>query len=232
MRAGSRLLAAVAAGVMLAASAVSTSTRGPGSSVEGDADAYLTWPQDRAEALARSTRAKDSAGQIWWDTRGTRTERSVRYTVVATWMTPEVIRATARVLQLREGLSAEATKALVAEADRPGQTIVMVEIDPHEGSGVVPLDWQAYLLPYAGGKGIEGAAAGTATPRLRDLRVLAGIGRRDYAYDRFWMVFPLKNGDGRPLFGAAATEAEVVVRIYEKEARMKWPIPASVRHMN
>src|SRR5688572_14941650 len=144
-------------------------------------------------------------------------------------MTPEVIRATARVLQLRTGLSAEATKALVAEAERPGETIVMIEIDPHEGSGVIPLDWQAYLRPYADDKGVEGAVAGTGTPRLRDMRALAGIERRNYAYDRFWMVFPLKNGDGRPLFGPQAAQAELIVRIYDKEARVAWPIPASFR---
>jgi hypothetical protein len=237
-------LAALFAGVTLAASAVIVPPRGLASNSEashgeavhgeasigeGDADDYLAWPRDRAEALASSTRSRDSAGQSWWDTRGTKTERSLKYKVVATWMTPEVIRATARLLQLRDGLSAEATRALVAEADRPGETTVMVDIDPHEGSGVIPLDWQAYLGPYAGGKGIDGTVAGTGTPRLRDLRALAGIGRRDYAYDRFWMVFPLKNANGQPLFGPQATEAELIVRIYDKEARVKWPIPASIR---
>ena len=236
------LVAAAIGGVTLAASpagrlpgvpAAPSAPAMPGTtsteSVQGDADGYLTWPGDRAEALAKSTRARDNAGKIWWDTRGVRTERSARYDVAATWMTPEVIRATARVLQLREGLSAEATKALVEEADRPGQTVVMIEIDPHEGSGVIPLDWQAYLLPHTGDNGVEGAAAGTGTPRLRDVRALAGILRRNYSYDRFWMVFPLKNGEGRPLFGPAATQAEVVVRIYDKEARMTLPIPESFR---
>jgi hypothetical protein len=215
MRAGSGLVAVFG---VLAATAI----------IAGQ-DEYLSWPRDRAETVAKSTRLRDSAGNTWWDTRGTRTDRSSRYTVAATWMTSEVIQATARTLQLREGLSAEATKALVAEADRPGQTVVMIEIDPHEGSGVIPLDWQAYLLPYATGKGIDGAVAGVGTPKLRDVRAAGGILRRDYAYDRFWMVFPLKNEEGRPLFGPNATEAEVVVRIYDKEARMKWPIPASIR---
>lgn len=194
-----------------------------------DDDSYLTWPHDRAETVARSTRSRDSAGQSWWDTRGTRTERSMRYKVVATWMTPEVVRATARVLQLRTSLSADAAKALVAEADSPKETTVMIDIDPHEGSGVIPLDWQAWLGPYAGGKGIDGAVAGTASPKLRDVRALNGIDRRDYAYDRFWMVFPLATTEGRPLFGPSATEAELIVRIYDKEARVKWTIPASLR---
>jgi hypothetical protein len=219
------LPAALAAAVMVVAGVVGAA----GAKAQDDGAGYLSWPRDRAEALAKSTRARDSAGQTWWDTRGTRTERSARYDVVATWMTPDVIQATARTLQLREGLSAEATKALVAAAEIPGQTIVMIEIDPHEGSGVIPLDWQAYLLPYATGKGVDGAVGGVGKRELRDVRVLGGIQRRDYAYDRFWMVFPLKNGEGKPLFGPNATEAEVVVRIYDKEARMKWPIPASIR---
>jgi hypothetical protein len=195
----------------------------------GADDSYLSWPHDRAEALARSTRSRDSAGQSWWDTRGTKTERSLRYKVVATWMTPEVVRATARVLQLRTSLSADAAKALVTEADREGETTIMIDIDPHEGSGVIPLDWQAWLGPYAGGKGIDGAVAGTATPRLRDVRALNGVDRRDYAYDRFWMVFPLKNSEGRPLFGPNDVEAELIVRIYDKEARVRWTIPAALR---
>jgi hypothetical protein len=196
---------------------------------QDDPDGYLTWPRDRAETVAKSTRSQDSAGQTWWDTRGTRTERSVRYKVVATWMTPDVIQGTARLFQLREGLSNDATKTLVSQVDLRDRTVVMIEIDPHEGSGVIPLDWQAYLLPYTNGKGIDGAVSGVAKPGLRDVRVLAGTERRNYAYDRFWMVFPLKNHDGRPVFGPNATHAEVVVRIYDKEARVKWPIPASIR---
>jgi hypothetical protein len=221
-----------AAFVGLAAAVLAGATGVAGATAQDDAAGYLSWPRDRAEAVAKSTRARDNAGKVWWDTRGTRTERSSRYDVVATWMTPEVIQATARTLQLREGLSAEATKALVAAADHPGQTIVMIEIDPHEGSGVVPLDRQAYLLPFATGKGIDGAASGVGKRELRDVRVLGGILRRDYAYDRFWMVFPLKNAEGQPLFGPQASEAEVVVRIYDKEARLKFPIPASIRAIN
>ena len=121
------------------------------------ADDYLAWPRDRAEALAKSTRAKDSAGQTWWDTRGTRTERSARYKVVATWMTPEVIRATARVLQLRDGLSAEATKALVAEADRRGSD----DRDGRDRSsrriGRDSTRLAGLSGPIRGGKGIDGS---------------------------------------------------------------------------
>lgn len=218
-RSGVTLLAATLACGLLAFAARAES---------GADDSYLSWPSDRAEALARSTRSRDSAGQSWWDTRGTKTERSLRYKVVATWMTPEVVRATARVLQLRTSLTADAAKALVGEADRAGETTIMIDIDPHEGSGVIPLDWQAWLGPYAGGKGIDGAVAGAATPRLRDVRALNGIDRRDYAYDRFWLVFPLEK-EGRPLFGPNAAEAELIVRIYDKEARVKWTIPETLR---
>jgi hypothetical protein len=87
-------------------------------SVKATADDYLTWSSDRAETVAKSTRVKDSAGQSWWDTRGRRTERSMKYDVVATWMTPEVIQASARIFQIRDGLSAEATGLMALTCSR------------------------------------------------------------------------------------------------------------------
>lgn len=41
---------------------------------------------------------------------------------------------------------------------------------------------------------------------------------------------PLVTGDSRPLFTAADVEAELVVRIYDREGRVQWPIPLSIRH--
>lgn len=58
-----------------------------------------------------------------------------------------MIRATARVLQARSRLTPEQTDAIVTEAQAPGGLVVMVEIDPREGSGVIPLDWEAFLQP-------------------------------------------------------------------------------------
>ena len=64
--------------------------------------------------------------------------------------------------------------------------------------------------------------SGRVEPRLRDVPALAGVLRRNYDYDRFWMVFPLRTDDGQPLFGRDDLEAELVVRIYDKEGRITW----------
>ena len=60
-------------------------------------------------------------------------------------------------------------------------------------------------------------------------RYLAGVRRRNYDYDRFWVVFPLRHADGAPLFDADTNEAELVVRIADREGRVKWPIPPSMK---
>jgi hypothetical protein len=70
---------------------------------------------------------------------------------------------------------------------------------------------------------------GTARPDLREVRALAGVLRRNYDYDRFWVTFPLKTADGQPLFTPADRECELVVRIHDKEGRVNWPIPAAMR---
>jgi hypothetical protein len=43
------------------------------------------------------------------------------------------------------------------------------------------------------------------------------------------VVFPLRHDDGGAVRPPGAREAELVVRIYNKEGRVKWPIPQSVR---
>jgi hypothetical protein len=40
---------------------------------------------------------------------------------------------------------------------------------------------------------------GENTPRLLDVKALAGVLRRNYDYDRFWVVFPLTQADGAPV---------------------------------
>jgi hypothetical protein len=146
--------------------------------------------------------------------------------LAATWLTPDVIRAAARFAQLRDRLSAADTRALVADAEASGGTVVMVEIDPREGSGVIPNDWQAFLQP----KGRpEAAVRGTLSPRLRDVRALAGVLRRNYDYDRFWVTFPLTESGDQPLFLASDQDAVLVVRIRDQEGHVEWPIPASMR---
>lgn len=194
------------------------------SAVELQGEDYLAWTMDKAEAVGKSMRAKGRTGAG----QGLiHTERATSYKLRATWLTPGVIRASARKDQIRNRLTDDRTRALVAEAEAAGDTVVLVEIDPNEGSGVIPLEWAAFLREKRS-KGLKGVT-GVNTPKLREAKGLAGVGQRDYDYDIFWMVFPLFDDTGRPVFSESATEAELVVRIYGKEGTVSWAIPESVR---
>ena len=185
-------------------------------------DAYLTWSAKQAEAIGTDAYKRGRVGGVF-DMRLLKTERSYNYKLAATWLTPDVIRATARLLQLRSRLSNEEVRALVAEAEALPGTVVMVEIDPREGSGVIPNDWEAFLQP----KGQPARAVrGVVSPKLRDVKALAGVLRRNYDYDRFWVTFPLEK-DGSTIFSGPGV-AELVVRIHDKEGRVEWPVPASI----
>ena len=192
---------------------------------EPEREAYLTWSAKQAEAVGRSMHQTGRVGGFW-DTRMLKTERSYNYKLAATWLTPDVIKATARLAQLRRRLSEEQTRSLVADALAAGDTVIMVEIDPREGSGVIPLDWESFLQPAGA---VERAVAGTNTPALREIAALAGVLRRNYDYDRFWVVFPLLDESGASLFGGGVSSVELVVRVYDKEGRVTWPVPPSIR---
>lgn len=196
-----------------------------GSPVE---EPYLSWSAEQAVAIGKRMRANGRVGGFL-DLRVVRTERSYNYKLRATWLTPEVTRAAARLAQIANRLSARETMALVAEAEAVGDTVLLVEIDPREGSGVIPLDWLAVLQPKGLAPEASGAARGVINPGLRELKALAGVFQRDYAYDQFWVVFPLHGETGAPLFSDSTQEAELVVRIYNKEGRVAWPIPGSIR---
>lgn len=187
---------------------------------------YLEWTRQQAEAAGRSMREDGRVGGAW-DLRVIRTERSYNYKLRATLMTPDVIRATARLAQLSNGLTSEETTALVNQAERAGDLVILVEIDPREGSGVVPLDMVVLLRP----KGAEESATirGAIVPALRNARALAGVFRRDYAYEQFWAVFSLNDARGTTLLAPGVADAELVVRIYDKEGRVSWPIPEALR---
>lgn len=191
-------------------------------------DDYLSWTADQAERIAKSTRKTGKVGSRF-NERLLKTERAINYKLIATWMTPEVIRATARWLQLSKRWSPEHTRAMVAEAEDAGDTVFMIELDPREGSGVIPNEWETYLQPRSDGRSGVSAVQGTSMPRLRDVAVLSGIERRNYDYDRFWIVFPLTTDGGQPLFDPSATEAELITRVYSQEEHTYWPISAGIR---
>jgi hypothetical protein len=198
------------------------------SAVAAQSDDWLSWSASRAQGIGKAAYVQGRVGGIF-DTRLLKTERSYNYKLAATWLTPDVIRASARLLQLNERLSDDAARALVVEAEHAGDTVVMVEIDPREGSGVIPNDWGAFLQPASEG-GSAASVKGVDTPSLRTVRALSGVQRRNYDYDRFWVVFPLKHPDGKPLFSDSDTTAELVVRINDREGRVKWPIPPGIRN--
>lgn len=191
-------------------------------------DDYLRWDPKTAKTTALAMRANGQVGGSF-DFRVTSTDRAYNYKLRATWLTPEVIRATARLLELAQGLTDEETRKLVEEAEAAGDTVVLVEIDPREGSGIIPRDWTTHLMPRGADPAGPRAVRGTVAPKLRDVKALAGAAPRDYAYDIFWVVFPLGLADGRPLFGPEDQEAELAIRIYSKGGRVRWKIPESVR---
>lgn len=86
--------------------------------------------------------------------------------------TPDMIRATARLMQLQNRLPEDDTRALVAEGEAAGQTVGLVEIDPREGSGVIPNDWQAFLQPKRQPSVDGRAKIGVNSPSLRDAKAL------------------------------------------------------------
>jgi hypothetical protein len=199
-----------------------------GRALAQEPEAYLSWSAEQAVKTGKDWRANGRVGGVF-DMRVIHTEHAYNYKLRATLMTPEAIRAAARLEQLRLRLTDEQTRALVAEADLPGRLVAMVELDAREGSGVIPLDWRAALQP----KGVKDGAAqevvGVNTPKLRHVKALAGVARRDYAYDVFWLVFPLANERGEPTLPPSADTVELVVGIYNKEGRVSWRLPDSLR---
>lgn len=193
-----------------------------------DADAYLAWTTREAQRIGQAMRVDGRVGGVF-DLRGLHTDRAYNYKLRATWLTSDVIRAAARLAQESSGLTNDQTRALVAEADGAGDTVVLVEIDPREGSGVIPLEWFAFLGPRGGNPGEPGVVRGTSVPALRNARALSGTFRRDYAYEVFWIVFPLRTESGAPIFPIDVSEAELIVRIHDKEGRVRWRVPDAVR---
>jgi hypothetical protein len=180
-------------------------------------DSYLSWSPTHAQSIGEAAYKKGRVGGLF-DGRLLKTERAYNYKLAATLLAPSVIRASARLVQLRSRLTEEQTRALVTEAESTGGTVVMVEIDPREGSGVIPLDWEAFLQPEGRP---EGAIKGMNKPELRNVQALAGVLRRNYDYDRFWLVF--SNDSDVDYLKPGIQNIQLVVRIHDKEGRVEWP---------
>lgn len=189
-------------------------------------EAYLSWSMAQAEGVINSMIA---SGRVPGTRKTLNTDQAKGYKLRALWVSPEVVRARARLLQLRERLSEEQTRKLVAEAEAAGVLIVLIDLDPDEGPGVIPPDWGAYLQPSGASPDAGAAVRGTERRRLEDIRVLQNVLRRDYNYDRFWMLFPPHTDSGRPVFSVSDRAAELIVHIRGKECTVRWSIPDSVR---
>ena len=199
-------------------------TNNPG----GGPEAYLDWNSSTIKRIGKQWRTKGKVGSRW-SMRGLKTERAVNYKLRATLMSPEMIRAAARLEQLKNRLSNTQTKTLVNEAEKDTELVVMVELDPNEGSGVIPRDWRAVLQPKGLRLGAEGAVIGQKRPSLRKVKALKGVFRRNYDYDVFYVAFPLVDEEGNPLLAADVREIELVVGIYGREGRVSWRMPESIR---
>lgn len=186
-------------------------------------ESWLSWTADTAREIGQAAYRQGRVGRLF-TVRLLKTERAFNYKLAATLFSPDVIHATARWLQLSERLSDADARRLVAEADAVDGLVVQIEIDPREGSGVIPLDWDAFLQPIRGN--VAGPAVrGVVEPKLREVRALGGVRRRNYDYDRYWVVFPRTLEDGTPLSGPDVTELELVVRIYDSEGKVRWRMP-------
>lgn len=192
------------------------------------AEDYLSWTAKQANDIGKRWRVNGRAGGAF-DLRVVHTEHAYNYKLRATLMAPEVVRATARLEQLRLRLSDGQTRELIAEAERTEGLVVLVEIDPQEGSGVVPLDWRSSLRPKGAREDSSLTIPGINTPALRHVKALAGVARRDYAYDVFWVVFPLKDQQGKPIWETPPDAIELLVGIYNKEGRVSWPVSEPLR---
>jgi len=192
-----------------------------------EGDSFLNWTDEYCISIGKAMTAKGRVGGFYWGVRIRHTERSYNYKLRATWFTPDMIRANARLEQRRNRLTDEQTRALVSEAESIGDTVILVEIDPSQGSGVIPLEWQAYLQPKGLKENDEGAVSGIQSPSLRKVKALAGVTQRDYAYDQFWLVFPLTK-EKVSVFSDAHKQAELIVIIYDREGRVEWTIPSSI----
>ena len=190
-------------------------------------DDYLAWSPKQADTIGKSTYQTGQVGRTV-DLRVLRRERSYNYKLAATLLTPDVIKATVRLQMLSGRLDEAGARAMTAEAINPAEIVVLVEIDPREGSGVIPDDWIAQLEPSAGKDRTFPAVTGRKTPERRTHPAFQGVRRRDYAYDRFWVAFPLTKDDVS-VIPPEASEVQLVVRIYDKVGRVTWSLTPDLR---
>ncbi len=105
--------------------------------------------------------------------------------------------------------------------------VILVEIDPREGSGVIPNDWRAFL--HSKSSAANESIRGIDKNSLRNYKALQSVVKRDYDYDMFWISFSLIDKNGVPLWKSVPNELELIVGINEKEGRVTWKITDEFR---
>ena len=184
---------------------------------------YVSWSDKQTLQLGEIWREKGRIGGFF-DNRITSTDKAFNYKLRATLMSPELIRAAARREQLRNGLTEAEMRKLVAEAEKEKSLVLLIEIDPREGSGVIPNDWRAMLQPKGLDTESNKSIRGIKNQSLRDITTFRGVFTRDYDYDVFWVAFPLQDDKGNPLWTNIPNQLELVVGIYNKEGRVTWKV--------
>ena len=186
-----------------------------------------SWQDVTEKDARRRLTAMRMSGQVGktFDTRILSTDRSYNYKLRATWITADVAVAAARLLVVTKGASAETAEGLVREFTSPTWQYVLVEIDPREGSGVIPGDWTARFGPAD----VEGRdIVGEIVPDQAPWRTYVGAFPRNYDYDIFLVRFLTHKTDGTPVLESTDRNAQLTVRIHDKIGRVRWPIPVGV----
>jgi len=190
-----------------------------------DNSQFLTWDKNTAFSIGETWLVRGRVGGFF-DGRILETNKSYNYKLRATLMSPEAIRAAARLEQIRSRLTEDETKKLVAEADQE-DLVILIEIDPREGSGVIPNNWRAFL--QAKDSAANESLRGEEKSSLRNYKALQSVIKRDYDYDLFWVSFSLTDKNGVPLWKSVPNELELIVGINEKEGRVKWKVTNELR---
>ena len=184
---------------------------------------YLSWSEKQISQIGQVWREKGRIGGFF-DIRVMSTDKAFNYKLRATLMSPEAIRATVRRAQMLNGLTETEARKLVDEAEKERQLVVLVEIDPREGSGIIPSDWRVVLQPKGADGNLDQKIRGVKNQSLREITAYKGVFTRDYDYDVFWVAFPLKDEEGNSVWTNAPGEIELVVGIYNKEGRVTWKV--------
>ena len=188
---------------------------------------YLSWTSKQAFNIGTKWRVAGRAG--WGSRLDLFSSENCFYDVRATLMTSEAIRAAARLEQLRRHFTDAETRELVAEAEKIPGLVAIIEINPREGSGIIPLNWYAMLQPKGAKEDSPLAIVGINRPDLRQFRALSTVKPRNYDYDVFWVVFPLKDPQGRRIWETPPDTLEIVINIRDKHGRMSWHVNDSLR---